>query len=46
MVELGWKESDETRFLVVDWYKEEEDDINWRVRFILTCTDDWLQKRT
>ena len=46
MVEPGWKESNEAKFLAVDWYKEEEDDINQRVRFILTYTDDWLQKRT
>ena len=46
MVEPGWKESDKAKFLAVDWYKEEEDDINRRVRFILTYTDDMLQKRT
>ena len=42
MVEPDWKESNEVKSLVVDWYKEEEDDINWRARFILTYTDDWL----
>ena len=46
MVEPGWRESHEANFLTVDWNKEEEDDINRRMRFILTYTDDWLQQRT
>ena len=33
------------KFLAVDWSKDEEDDINLRARFILTFTDDWLQRK-
>ncbi len=45
LVEPGWKKLEKARFLVVDWFKEEEDDINRRIRFILTYMDDWLQQR-
>ena len=46
IVEPDWNESNEMKSLAVDWYKEEEDDINWMAKFILTYTYDWLQKRT
>jgi hypothetical protein len=46
MIEPGWQETNATQSLTFDWSKEEEDDINMRARFILSCTDDWLQKRT
>ena len=45
IVELGWEESSELKFLAVDWNKDVEDDINLRSRFILTFTDDWLQRK-
>lgn len=45
LVEPEWEESNETKFLTVDWSKEEDDDINWRARSILTYTDDWLQRK-
>ena len=40
IVKPGWEESSEAKSLVVDWNKEEEDDINLRARFILTFTND------
>ena len=45
IVEPSWEESNELKFLAVDWNKDEEDDINLRARFILTFTDDWLQRK-
>ena len=36
MEEPGWKESNELKFLAVDWHKEEDDNVNRRMRFILT----------
>ena len=46
IVEPGWEESSETKSLAVDWSKDEEDDVNLRARFILTYTDDWLQRKS
>ena len=45
IIELGWEESNELKFLAVDWSKYEEDDTNLRARFILTFTNDWLQRK-
>ena len=45
IVEPGWEESSELKFLAVDWNKDVEDDINLRSRFILTFIDDWLQRK-
>ena len=44
MVEPGWEESSESKSLAVDWNQDEEEDINLRDIFILTCTNDWLKK--
>ena len=41
-VEPSWEESSELKFLVVDWNKDEEDDINLTARFILKFIGDWL----
>jgi len=46
MVEPNWRKSHEANFFIVDRNKEEEDDINQRMRFILTYTNEWLQQRT
>lgn len=43
LIESSWEGSDETKFLTIDWSKEEDDDINLRARSIFTYTDDWLQ---
>ena len=45
MIEPGWRELNEIKSLAIDWYKDEEDDIILRARFILTYMDDWLQKK-
>jgi hypothetical protein len=42
LIEPGWEGSNETKFLTVDWSKEEDEDINLRARSIFTYIDDWL----
>lgn len=43
LIEPGWEGSNETKFLTIDWNKEEDGDINLRSRSILTYRHDWLQ---
>ena len=46
IIEPIWKESSEMKSLAVDWNKDEEDHINLRTRFILTYTNNWLQRKS